>query len=679
MKLRSQLLLVSLSVLVLPIAGGLFVRQMEQLMRDGQAQALVASAEAVSRALATRPGALPPSGPALFIQSLAAPPRLDGDASDWPGVDVPARAFGGGSDGLALEVSLARYEDRMFLHLQVAARDRQPAQAHWPMADRRDHLQLRVDGPQGPLALRLSNVDTGPVGVVELGGGPAPLRIDGYWRELENGYALEMALPQGYLPSALGVVAVDADRNGLLTRVGTDGDVRERWPLLAYRPSLERPIGDLLAPGQQALLVDREGWVLARAGDGMLPEGEAEVPWWRRQLYRWVLSNTDEAFDAGEHLAARSGAPEAWQALAGHPASAWRRDPGGQRQRLTVAVPLRSPGGGEPLGALVLERENPSVLLLADQALLRLLALSLLAFLGSAGVIFLFAGHLGWRIRRLRDGVDSALDRDGRVRAHGSAGLRVAGRDEVAELSRSFAGLIDELAGHSKYLEGLAGKLSHEINTPLAIVRGSLDNLDADALPADVRTYVDRARGGVDRLGGLVRAMSEATRVERAIAQADIETVDVSALVRECAESHRPLLVGRRLEVSVPSPGLQLAVAPELLAQALDKLLDNAAGFCADGGWVRVTLHGEGPGARIAVANSGPLLPEQMPGRLFDSLVSVREARSGRAHLGLGLYIVRLVAERHHGRVEASNLADGTGVEFSLVIADARSRSARGS
>ena len=65
-----------------------------------------------------------------------------------------------------------------------------------------------------------------------------------------------------------------------------------------------------------------------------------------------------------------------------------------------------------------------------------------------------------------------------------------------------------------------------------------------------------------------------------------------------------------------------------------------------------------------------PPLPAAMQGRLFDSLVSLRDkARPGDApHLGLGLYVVRLVAERHAGSVSARNLDDGSGVAFSITL-----------
>jgi signal transduction histidine kinase len=107
-----------------------------------------------------------------------------------------------------------------------------------------------------------------------------------------------------------------------------------------------------------------------------------------------------------------------------------------------------------------------------------------------------------------------------------------------------------------------------------------------------------------------------------------------------------------------------------LIAQALDKLFDNALSFTPADGWLRLSLRPVDGGAEIELANQGPPLPAAMQGRLFDSLVSLRDkATPGDApHLGLGLYVVRLVAERHGGVASARNLEDGSGVAFSLRL-----------
>ena len=202
-------------------------------------------------------------------------------------------------------------------------------------------------------------------------------------------------------------------------------------------------------------------------------------------------------------------------------------------------------------------------------------------------------------------------------------------------------------------------------------MRSSLDNLDHERLEPQARIVLSRARDGVERMGHLVRTMSEVTRIEHAIDAAEAEDLDLRPLLQDCAEAYRALLAPRELRLELPPGPLPLRAAPELLVQALDKLVDNARGFTPESGWVRLSAAKEGEGVRIALANQGPSLPESMRGRLFDSLVSLRDKTQraeGAAHLGLGLYVVRLVADLHRGHAEARNLPAGEGVEFILHL-----------
>ena len=104
--------------------------------------------------------------------------------------------------------------------------------------------------------------------------------------------------------------------------------------------------------------------------------------------------------------------------------------------------------------------------------------------------------------------------------------------------------------------------------------------------------------------------------------------------------------------------------APELVAQMLDKLTDNARSFAPENGKITISTTLDRRGATVIVGNDGPLLPDKLKDRLFHSLVSVREHQADHTHLGLGLHIVRLVAKAHRGVVGARNRSDGTGVEF---------------
>jgi len=667
MTLRGKLLLLSLSILALPWAGWQFVQQLEVLLRQGQEQALLASAEALARGIAVRPASLPSSGPAWYAHRLDFSPRLDGETGDWQGAQDGPYAFGEGAPWL--NVTLGQSSDRLHLLLQVRDTSRQRGDAHWPADLEFDRLRLRLVGASGDLMLRLANSEAGELRVAGADGLPPSIRVEGYWREHDEGYTVELALPQAFAVRALGIEARDLDdagRRRIAGSLAADGQLLA-WPIHGYAGALEPALLALAPPGMRVVLADREAWVLARAGSLRADATEDDLLPWRRGLYRTLLfrdtlPTANEPADARRVVRA-----EVADAIAGQPGTAWRRDPSGSRLLLSAAVPVRV--DGQVRAALLLERSNSEVLLLTDRAFSGLLWVSLVAFLASGGLMFLFASRLGARIRRLRDAAERALDREGKVTPF----PRTKARDEVGDLSRSFASLLDQVSAYTDYLRSLSGKLSHELNTPLAIVRTSLDNLDSAALPPEARPYMARARDGVERMGTLVRTMSEVTRIEHAIEAADPEDFDLVSLLAECAEAYRGLLEPRRLVVQLPPGPLRLRGSPELVTQALDKLVDNARGFCPPDGWVRLSLAREGEGFRIALANQGPPVPEAMRARLFDSLVSLREKpqrTEGGSHLGFGLYVVRLVAGLHRGHADVRNLPDGEGVEFTLHLRD---------
>jgi two-component system sensor histidine kinase ChvG len=138
-------------------------------------------------------------------------------------------------------------------------------------------------------------------------------------------------------------------------------------------------------------------------------------------------------------------------------------------------------------------------------------------------------------------------------------------------------------------------------------------------------------------------------------------------------EGYRAAYAPRAFDAALPSAPVVVEGVPDAIAQLLDKLVENANDFAPAGTAIRVSLEARGGAHVLAVENAGPPLPEAEMAALFDSMVSLREpearASGGEsAHLGLGLYIVRLVAEYHGGRVRAANLASGRGVRFEVEL-----------
>jgi K+-sensing histidine kinase KdpD len=105
--------------------------------------------------------------------------------------------------------------------------------------------------------------------------------------------------------------------------------------------------------------------------------------------------------------------------------------------------------------------------------------------------------------------------------------------------------------------------------------------------------------------------------------------------------------------------------SPELIIQMLDKLVDNAVDFSGTGDRISIGLRDTDGKLEISVMNPGAPLPEKMRAQMFDSMVSMRAGKNTR-HLGLGLYVARLIASGHDGKIAADNV-DG-GVVFRVTL-----------
>lgn len=154
--------------------------------------------------------------------------------------------------------------------------------------------------------------------------------------------------------------------------------------------------------------------------------------------------------------------------------------------------------------------------------------------------------------------------------------------------------------------------------------------------------------------------------MEQAIRDTDPQPFDLAAVVEACAGAYADIYPERRFALRMGTKNAEVVGSGELVAQLIDKLIDNAVGFSAEGSTITISLEDRGGDLDLSVANPGPTLPDEMRERLFDSLVSVRKGPhdDGRPHLGLGLYIVALIAEFHGGSVTADNLPDGGGAVF---------------
>jgi len=693
-RLRTKLLLLALTTLALPWAGCQYAREMESVLRENEQQSLLAVTTTIAgslkgrQELLFRADSLPASEQAndprdITPVVLSGAPLLDGRADEW---DQDARSLvrvaGPGGDGLRLFA--ATHERRLYLAMIVRdnrwvfdASDLTPLDSAsigdrlWlAFDDKRGGQQRLFFGSTGPGAVHARRIETLEYGRETAIDEP---RIQGVWQRARDGWVLEIGVPLSMVGQHLGVLVDDRDRRGTpRTSYGTleASDLRAVGRLIAASPDLNDHLRQFAQPGVEITVASSTGALLTRLDAPALPGDYTRMRGFLPRMYRLFLDggaipravSEAERASKAEALTSRAarGTPEA--ALFG----------GRYKDSVIVAAaaPIYSADGKRIIGVIQLAQTADRWLTLRDQALTRLLNLTLFVTLFAVGAAFWFAGRMTLRITRLGAASETALGREGSV----SRVLPEADApDELGDLSRSFSSLLGRLDEYTGYLRTLAGKLAHEIRTPLTIIRSSLENLESEAqasngMGENAKVYIARAREGSERLGAILTAMGAATRVEEAIAHSERHRFDLGALVRSTTDAYGGAFPNRRFVCEVPAERLEINGAPELVVQMLDKLVDNAVDFSTDGATISIVLRAGDSHAELDVTNPGPPLPPEAATRLFESLWQSRAESGTRPHFGLGLYIVRLIAEFHGGSAQAANLPDNSGAVFTIRL-----------
>jgi dedicated sortase system histidine kinase len=673
MTLKRQLLLVSLLTLVLPWAGYRFIHETESALRAGQQQMLGGTASAFGDRLAQHPEEFP-DGPRgdeavadqVYGHPLETRPEIDGYFDDWSiereslrtlhGVDGPVRfAFGLVDDAVYLYTEVS---DRNVIFARPGSRTPDSGPTFF------DAISLINTSP---LYLNETIVFAaeapGPViAVVRTDYGIKPDNsVLATWRDVPGGYQVEARIPLSKLGTHLGIIVSNTDSELASPARSSSYQSRKPGAFVTVSPDLAQVAENLTQPGMRLIVTDASGWRIASSGDVSIgaPAATGIGSFWLRVAYDALVESGDAADLAKPDPSGREQRDYIVPALAGQDSAGWFRSSDSGRAVVAVAQPIIA--DGETIGAFVLQQGTDAILSLRNQGLVRLMNVTLIATLLVAATLLGYATWLSRRIRRLSVAAEDALESDDLRSSLPSA----QSGDEVGDLSRSFSHVLRQLGDYNDYLRTLASKLSHELRTPLAIVTSSLENLEHEPLNEASAGYAARARDGADRLRRILTAMSEASRVEELMAHAEPEPFDLCAVLTSTVAAYRDAYPHRQFGFETELDAANTEGSPELIIQMLDKLVDNAVGFSADGDTITLCLERHDNALGISVSNPGPPLPERMRHQMFDSMVSMRPAESDK-HLGLGLYVARLIAVGHGGTISADNTDDGVTVTIML-------------
>ena len=287
------------------------------------------------------------------------------------------------------------------------------------------------------------------------------------------------------------------------------------------------------------------------------------------------------------------------------------------------------------------------------------------AFLTYAGLALLSLaaiGVVGWFVAgRLLAPLRILSETASRITAEDlSERIPVNGNDDVSALTETVNAMLDRIDDALTSQRQLLDDVRHELKTPITIVRGHLELLDATK-PAEVRAAREIAIDELDRMAGLVDDIDALARAEHLASLAEpTDIADFTALVF----SKMQAIPERRWQLEA-SADVVAPLSPARITQAWLQLADNAAKYSAVDSVIRVGSTAYAGSVEFWVADEGPGIPEGAERRIFERFGRADTGR-GIGGSGLGLPIVAAIARAHGGYVSLDTSPEGS--RFGIVV-----------
>lgn len=246
---------------------------------------------------------------------------------------------------------------------------------------------------------------------------------------------------------------------------------------------------------------------------------------------------------------------------------------------------------------------------------------------------------------------------------------------DISERKRSenqLRQLADNLSEMDRRKTEFLATLAHELRNPLAPIRNGLQimRLAADK-PATVARVRDVMERQVNQMVHLVNDLLDVARITRGQIELKLERADLKSIIAGAVETSIPLIEASRhqLQLELDEQPLPLMADPTRLAQVLGNLLNNAAKYTPTGGHITLRAVRDGQQALIEVQDSGVGIPVESLSSVFDMFTQVGQ-NMGRAQggLGIGLSLVRRLAELHGGNATAASPGAGLGSTFTVRL-----------
>ena len=245
----------------------------------------------------------------------------------------------------------------------------------------------------------------------------------------------------------------------------------------------------------------------------------------------------------------------------------------------------------------------------------------------------------------------------------------VPGRDEIAQLAQEFNSLTDRLQTTENARRRFVSDASHELKTPLAAIRLLTDSiLQTENIDRETaREFVTDIGQEAERLSRITEDLLRLTRLDSNVLERPV-VVDALPVLEQVMRMMSLVAQEKGTELTYRAEGTctMLATRDEI-HQIIYNLTDNAVKYTPPGSTVQVSLFREGDQVVLTVENTGARIPAEALPHLFEAFYRAEPSRSrATGGSGLGLYLVRMIVERHGGTCRIENSADG--VRFTALI-----------
>lgn len=618
MKLKYQLLLLALLSLLFPITGWFALKSVDKEFRlslEQASQNTLVSLKASIQQLLSTDETLDLQG---FVPGNIDEFVLDGDAQEWS--EIKAYVYTNNKQRLSLKLA----KNEQYLMLMLNSND---ASINTDSADvkNNDHVILALANDRGLFQYKIYRQAEGFIKSQNPQNQPS---YQAYWHEKSKGYALEIRLINQDFHH-LGLVSVNNSNSKSITGTLDNKTAHnlKLLPLVRENFDFQKSLENITPINNQLTISDTQDRIIYQIDK--LPSNQSVSAWqWMiTPIYQWLFGINQQASNNKWFYRQVDGMAGIQQVLS--------------EDGLKYQLKSMMPQG---------QQNMIQTLLKAGILMIAVVLLLMLAYLG-------YSLFLAWRIKKLNRALQSVLDDSGRL--HIQMPSHHSG-DEIGQLSRGIESMLTEMREYTQYLKDLGSRLSHEMKTPLAIVQSSLDNLEMEPSPA----FLKRAQTGTKRLRFILNQLSELSQLKYTLEQTPKEQLDLAVLVTQLAQSYQCVIP--HLKIAVPKHPIWIQGSQDLLAQMLDKIIDNAKDYIAKEGYIEISVVERNNKVVLNIFNTDSQLPN-LGINIFDSLVSIRNKKDkNNTHLGLGLYLVQLIVRYHNAEIKAENINHPRGVCFSV-------------